>query len=330
MHKPTRAETRCSEIHGSDVNPKPPLAIVTGAAGFIGSWCAARLARDGWAVVGLDRNWPNPTSPAHPEYDDFIIAELNSPDTVRNLIEHHAPRAIVHAAGPASVEKSFADPHADFTGQVIPWLSILEAVRLSGSSASVVLCSSAAVYGNPALLPVRETSELKPISPYGFHKLHKEMLLREYITLHGLRGSIARIFSTFGPGLRKLAVWDITRRMMAGDQRVHGTGLETRDYLYVEDVAAALARIVESAPNAGEAYNVASGTETSIFDMAGMVGRELGLTRTAIACSPAELATKGKPIRWCADTAALQALGLNETISLATGIARTVDWISSQ
>jgi nucleoside-diphosphate-sugar epimerase len=190
-----------------------------------------------------------------------------------------------------------------------------------------VLCSSAAVYGNPRQLPVAESAERSPISPYGYHKVVKELLLEEYVALHGARGSTARIFSTFGPGLRHLAVWDIARRMLGEDFKLQGTGEETRDYLYIEDVAAALLQIVVSAQHRGEAINVASGTETEIRQLASLIGRALGLARIDLAGN--SMATVGKPVRWRADIARLRALGFSPSFSLDEGLSVTVQWIKS-
>ena len=172
-----------------------------------------------------------------------------------------------------------------------------------------------------------ETAERSPISPYGYHKVIKELLLEEYVALHGARGSVARMFSTFGPGLRHLAVWEIARRMLAGDFRLEGTGRETRDYLYIEDVVAALLQIAVSAEHRGEAINVASGTEIEIRQLATLVGRELGLGSVDLAGDPMTMV--GKPTRWRADVARLRGLGFSPSFSLDEGLLATLRWIKS-
>jgi nucleoside-diphosphate-sugar epimerase len=174
---------------------------------------------------------------------------------------------------------------------------------------------------------VAETAERSPISPYGYHKVVKELLLEEYVALHGARGSTARIFSTFGPGLRHLAVWDIARRMLGGNFKLQGTGEETRDYLYIEDVAAALLQVVVSAQHRGEAINVASGTETEIRQLASLIRREFELARINLAGD--SMTTVGKPVRWRADIARLRALGFSPSFSLDQGLSVTLQWIKS-
>jgi UDP-glucose 4-epimerase len=278
-------------------------------------------------VVGVDRRPADAAAPVRPCFEAYEIDDLTDCERLCRLLDRFAPQTIVHAAGPASIEQSFRDPSADLSAQITPWLTLLEAVRRTSSQANLVLCSSAAVYGNPRRLPVAETAERSPISPYGYHKVIKELLLEEYVALHGARGSTARIFSTYGPGLRHLAVWDIARRMLAGDFKVQGSGRETRDYLYIEDVAAALLQIAVSAQHRGEAINVASGTETEIRHLATLVGRELGLARVDTAGD--SMPTIGKPIRWQADIARLRALGFSPSFSLDEGLSATLRWIKS-
>jgi UDP-glucose 4-epimerase len=301
--------------------------IVTGAAGFIGSYCARHFAREGWFVVGLDRRPPDVAAPARPCWEAFEIDDLTDCERLCRLLDCFAPQAVIHAAGPASVEQSFRDPSADFSAHITPWVTLLQAIQRTSSQAGLILCSSAAVYGNPRQLPVKETAERSPISPYGYHKVVSELLLEEYVALYGARGSVARIFSTFGPGLRHLAVWDIATRMLAGDFRLEGTGQETRDYLYIEDVAAALLQIAVSAEHRGEAINVASGTEIEICQLATLVGRELGLASVDLACDP--ITMSGKPTRWQADVSRLHGLGFWPSFSFHEGLSATLRWIKS-
>lgn len=301
--------------------------IIIGVAGFIGSYCARQFRRGGWFVVGVDRRPADTAAPVRPHLDALEIDDLTDNERLCRVLDRFAPHAIIHAAGPASVEQSFRDPSADFAEQIVPWINLLRAIQQTRSEARLVLCSSAAVYGNPQQLPIVENTKRAPISPYGYHKFIAELLLEEYVALHGIRGSAARIFSTFGPGLRRLAVWDIARRMLAGDFRVEGTGQETRDYLYIEDVAAALVRIAVAAQHQGEAINVASGIETEIRQLALLIARELGITDMDLACEP--VAMVGKPTRWRADVARLRKLGYSPSFSLREGLLETLGWIKS-
>jgi UDP-glucose 4-epimerase len=301
--------------------------LITGAAGFVGSYCALHFTRERWAVIGVDRRPADAAGPVRSRFEAFEIDDLTKCERLCRLLDRFAPHAIIHAAGPASTEESFRDPSWDFSEQITPWLSLLESIRRTSSQARLVLCSSGAVYGNPRQLPVSESEQLSPISPYGYHKVVKELLLEEYVALHGVSGSKARIFSTFGPGLRHLAVWDIAKRMLAGDFRLQGTGEETRDYLYIEDVAAAILQIAVSAQHRGEAINVASGVEIEIRQLAASIGRELGITKINLTAD--STSTVGKPMRWRADISRLHALRFSPSFSLNEGLSVTLQWIKS-
>lgn len=283
----------------------PKTVVLTGAGGFLAGHFADAFAAAGWKTVGIGR------------------PELAAPERVHAVLERHAPDALVHLAGPASVPQSVLDPHADFLGQALPAANVFEAVRLAGAPVRVVLVSSAAVYGDPASLPVAEDAPLAPISPYGFHKLHQELLLDEHVRLHGMRGCKARIFSTYGENLRRLAVWEMTRRALAGDRHVFGSGEETRDYLYAGDAGRAVVAIAETADFRGEAVNVASGEEIPIRELAYEVYRLAGIDQ------PPQFTGEtmtGSPAHWRADVARLRALGFDPP-SWSSGLARTVAWI---
>jgi nucleoside-diphosphate-sugar epimerase len=173
-------------------------------------------------------------------------------------------------------------------------------------------------------LPVREDAAIAPVSPYGYHKAIQEGMLREYAELFGLPGSIARVFSVFGPGQRKLAVWEMAQRAIRGDFSVRGTGVETRDYLFVEDVAPALNCQLMNAPCAGEAINVGSGESWTMRDMAEALYSELGLRGSPVFDGQA---SPGTPLHWCADVARLRALGFQPQIGVREGLRRTARWI---
>ena len=303
-------------------------AVVTGAAGFVGTHCARSLATAGWRVVGVDRILPSGGAGGLSLYSSFLQDDLQDRAPLAAMLAQEEPVALIHAAGPASVEASFKSPAVDYHAQTGPLVTVLEALRITGAQTHAVLCSSAAVYGNPVSLPVEECALQNPISPYGFHKAAKEALVREYCDLFGVKASISRIFSVFGPGQRQLAVFDITRRMLAGDFSIFGTGQETRDYLYIDDAADALRTIAEKGAGNGEAINVASGEEMSIRDLAMSIAAILNLPQKAVAVQEGE--AKGKPGRWRADTGRLAGLGFTPQVGIDEGLRRTVEWIRGQ
>ena len=303
--------------------------LITGAVGFIGGYTADYFSKADWQVIAIDRK--DPGSLIHPaglHFDHYIHENLADENIMVAQLNRYRPHLCIHLAGPASVEVSFQRPLADFSAQTLPLLHLLEAIRQSRIPTRVLLVSSAAVYGNPESLPVTENARIDPISPYGFHKYYQEMLLDQYRALYGLSVCKARVFSTYGPGLTHLAVWDITRRALRGDYTLFGGGEETRDYLFVKDVAAALYYIGERATFIGEAINVASGIETRMMEMAERIYSELDISATARLLKRQE--NIGVPARWCADISRLRFLGFTPKTSLEEGISKTVKWIGEE
>lgn len=297
--------------------------LITGAGGFLAGHVAAAFASAGWATIGVGRTDPNRQAD---RFDVFDLHDVADMEHDLSLLERYTPAAVVHLAAPASVPQSLRNPLADVHGHVLPAAGLLESIRLAAIETCVILVSSAAVYGDPETLPVREDAPLAPISPYGFHKLQQELLLDEYVRLHGVRGCKARVFSTYGEHLRRLAVWDIARRALAGQATVYGSGDETRDYLYAGDVGRALVCIAERAECRGEAINIASGEAVTIRTLAEEIFRAVA-PETAPQFTGEAL--PGMPRRWRADVSRLRALGCPPS-SWSSGLAKTIEWIRAQ
>jgi len=299
--------------------------LVCGAGGFIGSHMVAHLSREGWNVVGTSRSIGEYAAPLIQSANaTYFSGDLSLPDFTQAVLRKVNPDVIVFAAGPADVASSFLDPIKDLKSQVIPFSEVLSACCQLERKPKVLLLSSAAVYGNPVVLPILESFRTEPISPYGYHKLLQERLLIEFLNLYELPCAIARIFSIYGEGFRRLAVWDITRRAMKGDYTVRGCGDESRDYLYIDDLMNALTRILINSPFRGEIINVASGKELQIRKLADCIFAALG--HNVKANFDGEQ-MRGNPIRWKANIDKLADFGFKPSIDLFSGIERTVHWI---
>src|SRR5262245_42112943 len=146
------------------------MVVVTGAAGFLGGYVARALSDAGLGVIGIDRS-----PPPRPEWFANFY-ELDVAHAPWSSIFADAPLACVHLAGAASVPFSVAYPYEDFSRLVTPTMVLINGLVESRYPCHVVLSSSAAVYGNPATLPITESHEAAPISPYGVHKLVAENL----------------------------------------------------------------------------------------------------------------------------------------------------------
>jgi UDP-glucose 4-epimerase len=278
--------------------------LVTGSRGFIGGSLGRSLAASGHEVLGLGRS----SQPSAGWPGGYAQADVASAD-LTELLDRFRPDAILHAAGPASVSASFTSPHEDLRASLSTWANVLESVRRADVEPAVVLFSSAAVYGEPPL-PAAESGPLAPISPYGFHKAAAELLAREYAECFGLQVLVCRLFSVFGPRQRRLLVWELYERFRGPDDTVwlEGTGRESRDYLHVDDVAAALEGLLGNAATERERcsiVNLGRGEETTVSDLAEQLRELLAPEKTVQWRGNAR---PGDPARWCADTSRLRTL----------------------
>jgi UDP-glucose 4-epimerase len=298
--------------------------LITGISGFIGGSVGRYAAQAGHVVKGTGRR-----KQAGKEWMG-LYTPLTDVEDLAELIGDFLPDVLLHAAGTASVGASIADPLEDFRGSVQTCADVLDAVRRSGNKPLVVIPSSAAVYGNPVSLPVTENACIQPISPYGFHKAACELLAREYAECFGLKIMICRFFSVYGAAQRRLLVWELYRQL-AGPEDIawlDGTGNETRDFLYIEDLVAALLGLMKKPQSADDqpiVVNVASGTETGVLTLAGMI-RDLVAPGKEIRCRGN--VRKNDPMSWRANTDHLQILVPSwRPHALAEGLALCVsDW----
>ncbi len=288
------------------------VALVTGANGFLGGYIADALAGAGHEVARAGR----------PE------VEVPSPELAR-LVRERPPGLVVHCAGPASVAGSMEDPHRDFEGSVVVLSDLLELLRALPDPPRTLLLSSAAVYGEPRSLPIGEDAEPAPLSPYGFHRLACEVIAHEYHEIYGLPTAAMRIFSAYGEGLRRQILWDVCRRLLdEGEAELFGTGEESRDFVHASDVARAALAIADGGAFEGEHYNVASGRETTVAELAGLLARTLGLDPGVITFSGKRRA--GDPANWRADIARVAALGFEPRVPIEDGATAYARWAAGR
>jgi UDP-glucose 4-epimerase len=278
--------------------------LITGSKGFLGGCLGRFAARAGHQVLGVARaSQPAPDWPGKYVQADMVHAD------VAGIIREFEPDVMFHGAGTASVGASMTAPLDDLRAAVLTWANLLEGARRAGCDPLVVFPSSAAVYGNPEKLPVSEDSPVAPISPYGFHKAACELLAREYATCFGLQLLITRVFSVYGPAQRRLLVWELFEQCLSADPVVslQGTGEESRDFLYADDVASAVLHLAERCRRERRAQsfnviNLASGQETRAASLADQI-RKLVAPAKQITCQGRQ--RRGDPLQWRADIARL-------------------------
>jgi UDP-glucose 4-epimerase len=211
-----------------------PVALVTGAFGFLGRHVSLSCALAGYSVRGIGHgSW------TREEWRNWGLTEWYAADLTSDAIASFGgePDLVIHCAGSGSVGFSLSHPSLDFDRTVLTTRDILEYVRLNCPHSRVVLPSSASVYGDATQIPIPVTAPTRPVSPYGVHKQIAEELCLSYGNHFGISVAIVRLFSVYGIGLRKQLLWDACTKLSRGSASFGGTGQETRDWLHVEDAA---------------------------------------------------------------------------------------------
>jgi UDP-glucose 4-epimerase len=299
---------------------RPRIAWVTGSAGFIGGHVARRLRDDGWTVTGLDRSTVRTS--------DHIVGALSVSTLEAALKVSGPPQFIFHGAGTSLVGDSMRDPDASLRDTVVTTETLLAFMLEHMPWARMVYPSSAAVYGGTTdVTPIHEDRPANPMSVYGTHKVAAEKACIAAAE-EGLSVGIMRLFSVYGPGLRKQLPWDLGQKLIAGKGRVElfGTGLETRDFLHVSDVAALVALLAGAKFSAPLIVNGGTGIATRVNAFASLFANLLDI-KCEIAFNGT--ARAGDPQHYQADIGRLQTLGFVPQITLDDGLADYAAWIKA-
>ncbi|SIO38531.1 UDP-glucose 4-epimerase [Bradyrhizobium erythrophlei] len=303
---------------------------VTGANGFIGRHLVRVLADTGHTVHGIGHGAFEDADRERIGLREWLNGEIDAANLNALAGRSGSPSTIFHLAGGSSVGLSIAQPYEDFSRTVSSTARLLEWLRGSAPDCRLIVASSAAVYGAEYQGPISEDSEPVPMSPYGQHKLMMEQLCRSYALTFGLRSTVARLFSVYGPHLRKQLLWDMCSRLQRGERTLvlGGTGAEVRDWIDVRDVALLFAKIAEVPQR--ESYQVVnggSGLGTTVADIAGMLVKNWG---GDIAVRYSGSIRPGDPFSLLADDTKLRRLPFDRQIPLERGLAEYVLWFKEQ
>lgn len=294
---------------------------MTGAGGFIGQHLIQELAETGLTLLAFDR---------YSGLDGGLRAPVElinvaRPGALDGILDEET--IVFHLAGSANVGRSISDPLYDFESNVSLTLNILESVRKA--RCRMLFPSSGSVYDASGSAPYSETSPLWPSSPYGAAKLAAEGYCAAYRRSYGLDVRVARIFSVYGPGIKRFAVYDFFQRLQRNSTELllKGDGQQTRDYLYVKDVARALMYIMNNGEPGG-VYNVGSGQPRIMSEVARSVARSCGLQECRIEVD-------GKPVKgelrhMEADVSRLAGLGFRGQTPFENGLRETEKWVVAQ
>lgn len=306
-------------------------ALVIGGLGFIGVNLTTRLTALGSRVTVLTTSIARHAAQA----PDLIRAGVQIVEgDLRDLVlisKLVAGQDVVfNLSGQAGAVKSMEDPWTDLDMNLRGALVLLESIRGVNPAAKVVVAGSRLQYGHAINLPVGEDARQEPLCLHGIHKRTVEQYLRLYSRLYGIRCAMARVTNPYGPGqLPGRTTYGVINRLIQlalADQplTIYGDGAQLRDYVHVDDVVSALIVMADSPRADGRAYNVGSGTGTSLGDVARAVIRIAAGGRIERVEWP-ELAAKIETGDFIADVSRIRAdLGWAPTISLEDGLTRTV------
>ena len=309
--------------------------LVTGGAGFIGSWLCERLLEMGEVVCldNFDATYDPVTKKANIEpfleHDNFelVVGDIQDKGLLVELVMDID--YIFHEAALVSVAESMKNPVKTIEINTIGTLNILDAA-LSGSVKKVVLASSAAVYGDSLELPKREDMVPAPKSSYAISKLDCEYAAKMYNEEYGLKTTSLRYFNVYGPRQDPTSPYAaavpifIRKALRNEDIIIHGDGTQTRDFVFVKDVVSANELVISKGD--GGVFNVAGGKSVSINELAELIVELTGSNSNIVYGE-----SRGGDIKHSvADIAEIEGIGFEGRVGSLGGIGETVKWFVEQ
>ncbi|HLG13695.1 MAG TPA: NAD-dependent epimerase/dehydratase family protein [Blastocatellia bacterium] len=256
--------------------------VVTGGAGFVGSNIVKRLLNDGASVVVLDDFYTGAEEniPVGHSKLEVVRGTVTDFDLVRQVFK--GSDVVIHEAA-RNIIVSTRNPREDYEVNIGGTLNVLIAVRELGIR-RMVYASSASVYGNPRYLPINEDDATNMLSPYAVSKFAGENYCKAFYESYGLSSAVVRYSNVYGTAQRPDnpycgVIAKFFEAAMAGEPpRIHGDGEQTRDFTYIDDVVEATLLAATSAKAEGQVYNVGTGRETTINQLARMIIEVTGAT----------------------------------------------------
>lgn len=309
-------------------------ALVTGAAGFIGSTLVDRLLADGHSVVGLDNFATGRATNIEHLADEteffFVEADIVTAD-LGAILGQYTPEVVFHLAAQIDVRRSVADPQHDASVNVLGTVRLADAARQTGVRKIVHTSSGGSIYGVPSVFPTGEDVPTDPHSPYAAGKVGGEIYLNTFRHLYNLDCSHIAPANVYGPrqdphGEAGVVAIFAQALLDGKPTKVFGDGSNTRDYVYVEDVVDAFVKASGPA-GGGQRFNIGTGFETSDRQLHTAVAAAVGAPDDPEFHPP----RLGDLERSCLDiTRAEKVLGWRPQVDLAEGVRRTVEYFRTQ
>jgi UDP-glucose 4-epimerase len=311
------------------VSGRPVPVAVTGGAGFIGGHVTEVLAAAGHRVLVVDDLSTGSAANLDAVVGDVDLLRADVADpALAAALEAAEIRVVCHLAAAIDVRASVADPVQDAQRNVVGTVAVLQAACRAGVGKVVFASSGGSIYGSATPPPVPETAPVAPESPYAASKAAAELWLQTFERLHGLRWTALALANVYGPRQDPAGEAGVisvfAAAMLAGrPTTIYGDGSQTRDFVYVKDVAAAFLAAAEL-PADGVRLNIGTGVETSV--------RELHSELAALCGAPDEPRTEparlGELDRSALDASlARKLLGWEPRTELRAGLAETVEWL---
>ena len=302
--------------------------LVTGGAGFIGSHVAEAFLAAGHQVDILD----DLSSGKHenvPRAARLCVHDVRSGDAAK-LMKQEQYEVLVHHAAQMDVRRSVDDPEFDASVNLLGLLNLMEAGRSAGLKRVIFASTGGAIYGEPEDGPQPETHPTRPVSPYGIAKLSSERYLYFYEQQYGIPYVALRYANVYGPRQNPhgeagvIAIF--AQRLLDGQPAViNGDGLQTRDYVFVADVARAnLAALDYTGPSG--AFNIGTGIETDVVSLFKALRDTLGIA-TRVRHGPGKLGEQRRSVLDC--SLAQEHLGWAPQVSMEDGLSQTARWFAS-
>jgi UDP-glucose 4-epimerase len=303
--------------------------LVTGGAGFIGSHLVDALVKDGHAVAVVD-DFSTGSRKNINTLAKFHEADISDANKLADIFAKEKPEIVFHYAAQMSIRDSVKDPAADAKTNIIGSINILEQCVAFGVKKIIFSSSGGSIYGDATVFPTPETAREHPLSPYAIAKFSVEQYVRYYQNTFSLPFTILRFGNVYGPRQNAHGEAGVVaifiEKMLAGEQPfINGTGKQTRDFVFVDDVISASLAALKS--EQGGIFNVGTGIETDIDTIFSLLNE---LTDAGCVIQHRE-AAKAESLRSSLDITAIErAFHWQPKRGLQEGLRETVAWFSQR